>query len=402
MIHSVSMLLCGTSLLICLFHSCKKENDSIGLNNDGASLQSASTDTFKLVTYSKKSKNTPSNSGTSVFIGHYQSAELGTLKASAFTSLSPTDLNFRLPAAGVKVNSVILSIRIMEAYGIEGSQEFQVYQTTSPVNNDQTYFTTDSLVTVNDPIGSFALENKDSGYVNIDINTAFGEEIIAAGDVIYTTSEIFSEVFKGLSIQPITLASQDSGCVYAIDADDLVLSINYEDLTSSIQRSISFAPSANTKSFYHTSLNHVSAKVEPQLNSQGSGNELFFIQGLGSVKGVVEIGGLLTWFQNGNFLINKAAITIPVGGSDFSVPTSLTIHNPSDDSSEGVQAIFNAEDSSYVFNVESLLSAKLIKGEEASFELSVLNTFAHPEQAELHGNEHISRPAELIIHYTEY
>jgi len=392
------------SILLLPF-SCKKENDSIGLNTNKGTLQSASIDTFQLSTFSKYSKNTESNSGSSVFIGGYHSDELGTIKSQVYTSVAPDDLNFRIAEGGITVTSVTLSIQVLEAYGSPISQEFKVSRTTSSVASDVTYLTTDSLTSLTTNIGTFTLASNDTGSVSITIDKSFGEEIIATGDVIFTTSEVFVDIFKGLSITPSTSFTTNSGTVYAIDADDIVLTINYNEVTAGTSGSVTFSPSSSSRSFYNTTSNQSGSDVEAQLTNNNLGNTNFFVQGLGSIKSELSMPSLLTWFKSGNILINKATLTIPVTasiGSSYTAPTSLLVHVSSDGTSTGIQGVFDADSSYYVFEIETLISQKLLADEEAILDLSVLNSFAHPEQVNLHGGSNSTSKASLVIHYTEY
>jgi len=402
--RKIFLFICVVTILSLQF-SCKKENNDIGLNPNGSTLQSASIDSFQLNTYSKLSQNSVSNSGTTVFIGGYGTDELGTITASTFTSVSPTDLSFRIPEGGVTVTSVSLSIRVVESYGDPFSQDFKVSKTTSSVSKETTYFTSDSLISETSDLGTFTITNNDTGIVSINLNKTFGEEIISTGDVIFTTSEIFDDIFKGLSIIPTVTYTPNKGSVYALDAEDIILTINYTENTSSVSGSVTFAPTSNSRSFYHTTLGQNGSELATQMSNLSTGNTNFFIQGLGSVKSSVEIPTLLTWFNSGNFLINKAIVTIPTSTSanvSFSAPTSLTIHKASDSSSEGVQAVYDVDNKQYVFDIETLISEKLLAGEETTFELSILNTFAHPEQVKLNGSSHTVSPASIVIHYTEY
>lgn len=385
--------------------SCKKDNDSIGLSSGNGTLHSASIDTFQLITYSTTSQNTPSNSGTSVFIGGYRSDELGELFAQSFTSIAPTDLSFRIPEGGVTVSSVSLSINITESYGAPYSQSFKVNKTTSEVAKDFAYTTNDSLQLAGDNLGTFILSSNDTGSVSISLDNSFGAEIMNTGDVIFTTSEMFTDVFMGLAITPTSSPGKNEGSIYAIDADEIILTVNFTEDVSGDAGSVSFAPIANSRSFYHTSAAFNSSEVQTQFSNLDLGNENFFLQGLGGVKADLRLPSLLTWFTAGKFLINKAIVTIPVTASaeaSFLPPTSLTIHKASDSSSEGVQAVYDADNNQYVFDIEPLLSDKLLNNEKAELELSVLNSFAHPEQVKLNGSKNASAPASVIIHYTEY
>ncbi|MFT6716993.1 MAG: hypothetical protein ACJA0Q_001643 [Saprospiraceae bacterium] len=398
----IFLILSGLTLF--LFHfSCKKENDSIGLNTGDSTLSSSSIDTFQLNTFSKMSQNTPSNSGTSVFIGGYNTDELGTILATSYTSIAPTDLNYRIPEGGITVTSVSLSLRITGAYGTSFSQSFKVSKTSASVDKEVNYLTSDSLVSVSGNIGTFTIENNDTGTVSVIIDKAFGEEIIAVGDVIFTTSEIFTDVFQGFSIAPTSTYLANTGSVYAVNADEIILTINYAENTSGSNGAVTFSPSSNSRSFYHAAFDVNGAEVSAQISNNSLGNTNFYVQGLGSIKAGIEISSLLTWFNSGNFLINKAIVTIPANtNSGYSNPTSLTIHKASDSSSEGVQAVFDADNNQYVFDIETLLSEKLLAGEEANFEFSVLNSFAHPEQVKLNGANNSTSPASVVIHYTEY
>jgi hypothetical protein len=391
--------------LLLLPFSCKKENETIGLKTNEGTLQSASIDTFQLSTFSKYSQNTVSNSGSSVFIGGYHTDELGTIRNQAYTTLAPDDLNFRIAEGGITVTSVTLDLLVLESYGNPISQEFKISRTTTSVAPEDTYLTSDSLISLSTNIGTFIKSTNDTGVISVVIDKSFGEEIIGKGDVIFTTSEVFVDIFKGLSIIPTNTLTSNGGSVYAISADDIVLTINYTDNIAGTSGSVTFSPTSSSRSFYNTSLNQDAAEVEAQLTNTLLGNSNFFVQGLGSIKSEIAMPSLLAWFQIGNILINKATLTFPVTASaniNYAPPTSLLVHSANDGSSVGVQGIYNADSSYYVFEIESLVSQKLLSNEEATLELSVMNSFAHPEQVNLNGGSNATSKASLVIHYTEY
>lgn len=393
------------SLLLIGFASCKKENDSLNIGNNEAGLSSLSLDTFSIQSSSKEVESIVSNGGSTVFLGSYNSSELGSITNDVYSTLAPSDLTFRIPDEGLNVADVTLQFTIVSAYGSTGNQQFQVRRLTEQVAADKDYFTSDSLMSEPTVVGAFELTSDALLDTSIALDKSIGEFIINQGNVAFTTAEVFADLFKGINIHTVNTATANSGMVYGINSTEISLTVNCTGKTSGTSYSLTFKTIASSRSGFYCKKDRIGSKIAATISNPSQGDSIFYLQGLSAASAQISFPHVKSWSKTDNILINKATLILNVAGSvnaSFSPPTSITCHVLGSSSSTGIQATYDANSNSYTLEIESLLSDAILADDDLTFDISVLNSDAHPEQLALFGKNGGSQSAELKIFYTKY
>ena len=197
-------------------------------------------------------------------------------------------------------------------------------------------------------------------------------------------------------------ASQE-GMVYGLDADSIYLELVVQDSNNQLDTWSVKTPSA-TRTFYRTKYDPAGSEAASSFNNDSYSGEFLFIQGLGGASASISFPGIKDWYKNNKVLINKAELVFevdPTSNTVFSAPSSnLLLHETSAASSVGIQRL-SVENSSYIIDIQRLLSSYLVDGKDCIFLLSIINSHTHPELLKLKGPGNAS-PLKLVLSYTEY
>ncbi len=390
---------------VILFSSCKKENDTLTVGDTQGTLISTTIDTFSIVSQSVNLDTVPANSNSSVFLGSYYATETGTLNAQLYTTLTPTDLEFRIPDEGLDVASVSIQIESQGKYGTNSNLQFEVVQMTETVAEGTSYNTQNTFTTSDEVIGTFSMNSSDTGSFDFTLNNSIGEFIINQGNVAFTTSSVFADLFKGISIRPVTSLTVDSGAVLTINSSNITLTLNAVGKTSGTSYSTTFKPADATRTSYSAVSTLDGSLAANSFEKPIDGSISFQLQGLSALSGEITFSNISAWAASNNILINKATLTLPVTASvnsDFTTPTSITIHEKGTTSGTGKSGTYNAVNSTYVIEIADLISNNLTTGTELSYYVSILNSDKNPGIVSVNGFNHPTTPATISIFYTNY
>lgn len=391
--------------IVFIAFSCQKENEDISVGSQESTLTSSSKDNFSFATASLKIGNTLGNQSSTVFVGGYNTSECGSLASSIFTTLAPSDLSFRIPEEGLNVNNVELQLLVTETYGNVVNQKITVQQLKEQVKADTEYNTTQVLSSYDSILGSIEINSADTGTVSIELNNSIGEDILSEGNVAFTTSEVFADIFKGLKISSPSTLGMNEGQIFGVSSSEIKLLVNCTGKISNKSYTIEFKPPSTTRSSTSVSTNTTNSSLDSILTNVNSANSNFYLQGLSSVSSTVDMSSLQNWYDSSDVLVNRAVLKIPVSNSsdvNYAPPTSITLHEQNSASSTGAVGIYDNVSKSYSINIVDLISASLISKGNLIYHLSLVNSNTHGEQAKLNGFSHSSNPATLDIYYTKY
>ena len=385
------------------FISCKKDQEIALISSEENSLTGLKTDTFSIETYSVLSDSIPSTIGSTKFLGSYQSSEMGIISSKIFSTLIPTQIGQTYIENG-EILGVNISFSISETYGTPFNQEFDVYQASDSITTGKTYYTKDSIGSSGTLLGSFNLNSKDTGKFEFPLLTSFATTILNQGNSMLASEKAFITFFKGIIIQPKITPGTNTGVMYGISATSIKINVIFKDLASSIQDTISLHQPSAAKTFYQVTKNTIGSSVKSGIDNPSEGNNLFYIQGISGAKAQINFPHLKEWYDNKK-IINKASLLLPIqnsSNSEYSKPSVLTFSNLSVSSSTGAQSTFDATNNQYSINIHSVLIPALEAKSTQSYNISVFNTYSHPEQVVLSGSKNTVSKAKLIIYYTNY
>ena len=412
--------------------SCKKVESDLGVDILPSSDQlGLEVDTFELNSYSSLEDSLRSDEFSSNMLGSYNDETFGKTKASIYTQVRLSVIPSFTDLSNTVVDSVVLSLNIVDFYGEHDDQTFEVYEITEDIYRDSNYYTntdkTNSGINLVKPgFETFAASLTNSPVIDgealdpqmrIRLNETFGDMILNSDSL--TTDAIFAEYFKGLFItvnNPVQ--SYGQGGIYSFDMenDETKVTIYYHNSTDTTK----FEMPINDKCARFTSMEHdyTGTKIEQQLADSTLGNEYYYVQAGQGLIGNLMIPSLLNLTNDGPVIINRAELYLPVqyySASAYSPPTRTLAYGLNDeneiytmpDFNLGVSIYggnYNDEKKAYVFNIIRYIQ-DVVNGTVMNNPIRILPTgsVVTPHQVILSGKNSPNREKPyLIVYYTKY
>ncbi len=402
----------GLCLFIALF-SCEKDENNLGVNVGGnQNLVGANIiDTFKVITYNGIEDTIITKGQSSPQLGTYKSDEIGLAQSAIFVTLKPDTFGVKFPTVDFVVDSLFLTLEIIDVYGKPVNQEFDVFRLDSQVINDSNYYASNSLP-YTELIGTITINENDSNIYSFPLNKVFAEKLILADSTDMSSENNFTNFFKGIAIIPknSTLGSNE-GAIYGLSRTGINMHLQYHSTnpnpTETFDTEIIYKVESDDYIFSQSTHDFAGSDAESVLNDSTIGEIFFYTQGLKGCIGKVEFPSLQTWYQDSNnYLINKFEFTIYVeDNSTFNLPTELMLtYKNSTGGISFTTAILNSFSGSYSFTISaSELDSQLKKGTAKDMDFTILVPFpgSNPNQVKIHGGQGTTPPV-LKISYTTY
>lgn len=402
----------GLCLFITLF-SCEKDENNLGVNVGGnQNIVGANIiDTFKVITYNGIEDTIITKGQSSPQLGAYKSDEIGLSQSAIFVTLKPDTFGVKFPTVDFIVDSLFLTLEIIDVYGKPVNQEFDVFRLDSQVINDFTYYASNSLP-YTELIGTITINETDSNIYSFPLNKVFAEKLILADSTDMSTEDNFTNFFKGIAIIPksSTLGSNE-GAIYGLSRTGINMHLQYHSInpnpTETFDTEIIYEVESDDYIFSQSTHDFAGSDAETVLNDSIIGETFFYTQGLKGCIGKVKFPSLQTWYQDSNnYLINKFEFTIYVeDNSTFNLPTELMLtYKNSTGGISFTTAILNSSSNSYSFTISaSELDSQLKIGTAEEMDFTILVPFpgSNPNQVKIHGGQGIKPPI-LKISYTIY
>lgn len=322
----VAIFLLASSVFI---SSCKKVETDLGVDvlpsDDQLNVQ---TDTLTISSYSFYEDSLRSDELSNNMLGSYNDPTFGKVDAAIYTQVRLSAFNPAFDVPNTIVDSVVLSLNIANHYGNESPQTFSVKQLSAKMYQDSAYYT-------NSVIANNGMELVKSGFetftpsltaepiidgntldpqIRIRLDESFGNTIIAAsltGDLASDTS--FNNLLNGIYIG-VNNPSQakDEGGVYYLDMthEDTKITIYYHDLTDTSKFEMPI--NSNCARFTHIDHDFVGSDIEAQVADSTLGNTFYYLQAGAGVTANLVIENIASLQAQGNIIINKAELYLPV------------------------------------------------------------------------------------------
>ncbi len=392
---------------------CKKKSDNLGLSiqPQGDQLNIVVSDSTKIISYCKKgdSIRTDELSGDNL-LGSYVDPYFGKVESSIFAQVRlSSSINF-IPSGGsladLEVDSAVLYLKLSDAYGNLTPQTFEVYQLNEQMYLDSTYYSTSTLdslpsslvktgeevITPNLSPGTVGGTVVDAAILSIplDVNTFAWNIINQSGTSVLQGNDgsgEFVEWFKGLLIKTNNNGQNvNEGAILYADLlnENSKIVIYYRNTV--LQDTMKFDLNFNTQSarFHRIHLDNTGFYVGNEIADSTLGQDLFFTQTMGGVKGKIYFPNLLEYVKDKQVIVNKAELILPIQyfPSDKYFPAGqlfLTRINEEgkevfiDDfaSTLGMGGIYDVDNNQYIFNVTRYVN-KVFAGEYPNKPLSIL------------------------------
>lgn len=412
--------------------SCKKVESDLGVDILPSSDQlGLEVDTLELNSYSSLEDSLRSDEFSINMLGSYNDETFGKTKASIYTQLRLSVIPTFTDLSNTVVDSVVLSLNIVDFYGENDDQTFEVYEITEDIYRDSNYYTStdkanNGINLVKPGFETFAASLTNSPVIEgevldpqmrIRLNETFGDMILNSDSL--TSDAIFAEYFKGLFItvnNPVQ--SYGQGGIYSFDMEnnETKVTIYYHNSTDTT----SFEMPINDKCARFTSMEHdyTGTKIEQQLADSTLGNEFYYVQAGQGLVGNIVIPSLLNLTNDGPVIINRAELYLPVqyySASPYSPPTRTLAYGLNDqneiytmpDFNLGVSIYggnYNDEKKAYVFNIIRYIQ-DVVNGTVMNNPIRILPTgsVVTPNHVILSGKNSPNREKPyLIVYYTKY
>tara|TARA_B100000795_G_C22804631_1_gene444031 strand:- start:3640 stop:4875 length:1236 start_codon:yes stop_codon:yes gene_type:complete len=402
----------GLCACIALF-SCEKDENNLGakVGDDKKLVGAAIIDTFKVITYSNIEDTIKSSEQISPQLGAYNSDQVGLVQSALFVTLKPDSFGSNLPKSDFKVDSLFLTLDIVDVYGKSVNQEFDVYRLDQQVNKDSIYYAFNTLG-YTELIGTITINATDSNTYSFPLDTAFANQLVLADSTDMSSESDFSSFFKGIAIVPKTnTLGSNEGAIYSLNRTGIKMHMQYHSTllnpTKTYDTEIIFDVESDKLIFTNATHDFTGSEVEPVLNDSTLGQYYFYTQGLIGSIGKVSFPSLQAWYlDTNNYLINKFEFTVYVeDNSTFTLPTELMLtYKNSFGGTSFTTSIINTTSNSYTFTISpSELDTQLKSGTIKNMDFTLLPTFpgSKANQVKIHGGEGVN-PPKLKIHYTIY
>lgn len=405
--------------------SCKKESSSIGLNNLDPEylLSSGATDTFQISTYTTVEDSIPTDGQSLFLLGAYNDPKMGTFNSSFYTQLRLTkSLDFNSSTDTPTIDSVVLSLRLVELYGEADQQTFSVERVTEEMYYDSSYYkfstlTTDGIERVIPGDANQSPNIDDSVYVGsikqgpqlrLHLDNQFGLDIMnAAVAGTFTNNDGFQDYFYGLrvSVTNGNPASGTGGVMYIDPSNNITEMTIYYKINGGTAQELAFDMGGSSQYFNHVEINN-SASVTNTIDNPLFGNTTFYAQAFQN-RAVIDFPSIVDIPKNS--VIHDALLVVPVAHQTSALyePSGrITAAYYDEDVFRANPSIYYSEtDKRYVIDLRDYVQG-IVSGELTySGGIYLFPTFfsSRAERIIFNGiNSSNKHKPQLIIKYTEF
>lgn len=301
--------------------SCNKDA-AIPDVTDSSDLNLLESDSFVLSTTTVEDEPVNGTNIVAVLLGQTADAKIGDSKASFYSQLAITKNAFDLGENPV-LDSVVLVLDQTTSYGVlNNSYSLQVYELTSEISSDETYYNNTTLNVSGTPlanISNFKFENGETS-LRIPLSTAFGNTLINAfGTTSMESTENFQNFFKGIFVTATTV-NGDGMVSLNLNSDLSNLELFYHSDTQ-IDSSYTFSiGTSETSISQYVKENNSSEAI---LAANSTNKEVGFVASMSSFKTLIEFPDL-SYLED--IIINKAELS--VYQADYGSTESIAFPEP--------------------------------------------------------------------------
>jgi hypothetical protein len=407
--------------LIAALFSCTKPENIIGTEvQPEEGLLNASRLIVPMNTGVIGPRAVPSDEAFANLAGRYNDPAFGMTSASFSAQFRLSAAWDTIPPAALSLDSIVLSLRLLSVYNNAlitppTPISLGVYELSEAIFLDSTYFTNTTIQTFPTKIGEKAnfIPVVADTVIRISLDNNFGQRFLNVSNTdTLRTNENFVRFFKGLQIRPEHTPGTNEGSIVSFTRAASAITVYYKHNGVTLQNR--FIVDNNSATINHFDFNYTGTPVGAALASTQQNLERVYIQGMGGVNTTVRIPALRSLLPEGNIVINKASLIIPV---DLSVPGFLPpnqIFAVQFDSVRGITlpipdillgdayfgGSYNASTNEYRINIARYIQANLTNPAINQLYLFPGSPAANPNRVILRGGAADENPIRLEIIYT--
>ncbi len=403
--------------------SCKKKDNLLGGNaiDQGELLESGGVDTFLIKSYTEKADSIITSNARYALLGNYMDPEFGSVKSSFYTQVRLQGLNPIFDPTFV-VDSVVLALEYVGAYGPVSSQTFEVYRVDEQMGIDSTYYNFSSLDIqptnlVETGFGTLQLNPNKLTVVGDDTLTSqlrirlknsvgtnlFNDRISGSYDAQFNDDNLFAnEYFKGLYVKTNGVVSTSGSVGYfnLVDQDSKVI-IYFTDASG--QKTFDLRINSSCASFNHVEIDNSGKNVQNVIDNPNNGQTEFYAQSNRS-RAIIDLPTVKNLPKN--IIVHSAYLYLPIQHNQFSSytpPGTITVLNAETKGLIG-QTNYNSITAEYAVNLRAYLQ-QYVAGNVASVPIQISPSAFVSSVDRIVFNGQMTtnkKKPRLVISYTEF
>lgn len=262
-------------------------------------------------------------------LGAFNDPVLGQIRSSIYCQLRPAVSNIDF-GVGALPDSIVLVFPYKNYYGsvskLTGLQKFSVYRVREPFWKDSIYFSNDTLLRDEAPLGQSAFTApalldsvwvggiKEAPQLRIPLTNELANEFFSNQSSL-ANAEVFTAFFNGIYVSAETyLPTGNQGAIldFNLIAGARIDLFYHNDSNDSLKTSfIVNESSARFSRFSHAYSN----QVLQALNNSEIGKQHIFLHNMAGLRGKIRIPDLLQWQNDRNILVHQAKLTVTLDES---------------------------------------------------------------------------------------
>jgi hypothetical protein len=370
--------------LILSIASCTKQESTLGVNVlPGEDELNAASEIFNVNTVTRKRDDLRTDTMRINHLGRYIDPEFGDISASFSAQFFlPETGTIQGSVSSIRVDSLVLSIAYSSLYGTAAAQSVKVYELDQVLSKDSIYFASSSVSILPDPVGekiNFTPVLTDTS-LRIPLSIALGQKIVNIFKGGVTGNSEFVGQFKGLHLRPefTPVAGQGGLTMYDLLSDFTQLTLYYYNTDDGQFYTYSLNVPRSAERFNTYNINNTGYPVGAAIDNPQASAQRVFVQSIGGIGVEVKIPDFFSRLGEGNTVINKANLIVPVEGGfgAFVPPAQLYIYGID---SSGIRrrlpeffdqqflykgAQFSPQQGAYIFDVTSYIQFSLLQKQD--------------------------------------
>lgn len=408
--------------------SCKKKDNNLGLNtlDQNELLNSASVDTFSLVTFTIEDDSVITKDPAYAVLGNYNDPKFGTMEAGFYTQLRLSGVNPNFGGNPITVDSIVLGLEYSGYYGDFSPLELEVVEITESLSSDSTYYAFSTLnvnstnliepgyeTVTPDPDGVTVIgQDTVDTQLRIRLKNSLASTLIneALTGSSFASNDAFLTYFKGLRVRTTNGPMPNGkGGVFYFNLNDPLSKMTIYYTQDGTAKKYDFVINTSCVDFNHVEINNAGKPVQTVINDTVSGMNEFYAQAFKS-RAIVQIPGLSNLPKK--IVVHKAELYLPVQyqtGSKYSPGFDISVasrpeSNPNAFASIGVLGTYSEFQKHFKIDLRAYIQG-VATGLAPNNELILSPRFfiTSAERIIFNGpNTTNKKKPQLIITYTEY
>lgn len=302
-------------------------------------LSGVYTDSLSLFSKTVREDSFRTTSSAKYLLGSMKDEVFGKTVTGIYTQFKPSTFNPSFH--NCTIDSVVLSLVYAGSYGdVKNTpQSVTVYQLTQQLTADSAYYSSRTFafnpINIGEKINfipdfstyPIIIGDTMKPALRIRLNEQFGQDMLDADSINYTSPSAFQSFMKGLYMAPDENNPGKGIMYFDLAHSDSRLTLYYHNTTTdSLQFSFLMGSGcASVNSYKH---DYTGSPVEAALNSSAKSDSVLYIQSMAGVKSKITIPFLQSL---GRILVNKAEVEVtqvldPVTDDPvFSVPSKMIL-----------------------------------------------------------------------------